>query len=97
MYNDVRNGKRIYFDQYYILKKSENVADFIEVGDLIRYDNEFLGANILEEVYKADGRLVIRDYYEVTSLYILAIYKPNKKGDYIKVWEKENENGKEEN
>ena len=71
-----------------IKKKSENVFDLIEVGDLVRHNDEFLGGYILEEVYKVDGRLVIRDYYEVNSLYILAIYKPNKKGDYIKVWER---------
>lgn len=88
MYNDVRNGKRIYFDQYYILKKSENVFDFIKEGDLIRYDNEFIGANILGEVYLNSGELETRDEQRIKHLDIHEIYKSDKHGNYIKVWKK---------
>lgn len=90
MHSDCRDGRRIYFDQYFIIMKSENVLDFIKERDLIRYDDNFLGANILEEVYKVDSRLVIRDYYEVKSLNVIEIYKPDKHGNYIRVWKKEN-------
>lgn len=73
-----------------IEKQSENVIDLIEVGDLIigyykeplivkenlYYDKEFLGS---------DDTCVI-GYEDIT-----AIYKPNSKGDYIKVWEKKDD------
>lgn len=92
MYSDCRNGKRIYFDQYYILKKSENVCDFIEAGDLIRYDNDFMGTYIIGEVYLNCGELETRDEQRIKHLDIHEIYKPDKHGNYIKVWERGNQN-----
>lgn len=90
MYNDTRNGKRIYFDQYFMLKKSENVFDLIEVGDLVKVeDGTFIVSMKNDRVFVIkinEGQKVRR----LTS--IKAIYKPNKNGDYIKVWERVNEN-----
>lgn len=68
-----------------IKKQSENVIDLIESGDLLKIkyegrielcdfqDNEANYANYLKNYYPND---------------ILAIYKPNEEGDYIKVWER---------
>ena len=68
------------------------VVDLIEVGDLIRYNDEFLGAFPLREVYLHDGELQLLDEINIKFLDIIAIYKPNEKGDYIKVWEVLEEN-----
>lgn len=107
MYNDVRNGKRIYFDQYYILKKSDNVFDLVEVGDLIKikgnYDeyitqiieNPFWVADLVffygnQKVWFRDSQYDGDEQYKNCDLNnIIAIYKPDKHGTYIKVWEKE--------
>lgn len=84
MYNDTRNGKRIYFDQYYILKKSENVFDFID------RDNDLLKISVLDTSNVLAAKSINGNFRDMDN--ILAIYKPNKKGDYIKVWERGNEN-----
>ena len=74
---------------YYL---TENIYDLIEVGDLIRYNDEFLGASPLREVYLNYGELQLLDEIDIKFLDITAIYKLNEKGDYIKVWEaKDNE------
>lgn len=97
MHSDCRAGRRIYFDQYFMLKKSENVCDFIGAGDLIKifwknhnytYIRQVTSTTFQEKYRQIDveGSLGIDDDE------ILAIYKPNKKGDYIKVWERVNEN-----
>lgn len=92
MYNDTRNGKRIYFDQYFILKKSENVCDFIEVGDLVRFNWGYeIGEVTTTQFHNEWKRITVGKRDGVYDENILAIYKPNKNGDYIKVWKKENE------
>jgi hypothetical protein len=73
-----------------IKKQSENVYNLIEVGDLVRYEDDFLGTTLLAEVYMNYGKLSLFDETDIKNLDILAIYKPNSKGDYIKVWEKHN-------
>ena len=84
MYNDTRNGKRIYFDQYYILKKSDNVFDFID------RDNDLLKISVLDISNVLAAKSINGNFRDMDN--ILAIYKPNKKGNYIKVWERGNEN-----
>ena len=76
-----------------IEKKSENLVDLIEKGDLIAFDYMDTGvidiANV--SIYKhKDGEIDIytRGYLHDNNK-IQAIYKPNSKGDYIKVWERE--------
>jgi hypothetical protein len=71
-----------------IKKQSENVFDLIEVGDLVRYEDDFLGTTLLAEVYMNYGKLSLFDETDIKNLDILAIYKPNSNGNYIKVWEK---------
>lgn len=83
-----RTPERIIKWMWGIKKKSENLYDLIEVGDLIRYDDEFLGAFPLREVYLEYGELQLLDGTGIKFLNITAIYKPNSKGDYIKVWER---------
>ena len=74
-----------------IKKQSENVYDLIEVGDLVKYEDDFLGATLLAEVYMNYGKLSLFDETDIKNLDILAIYKPDEKGNYIKVWEKKDE------
>ena len=79
-----------------IKKQSENVFDLIEKGDLVRCLNDIY--EIKHVYYNNDGV-----FQYVTSgcgicfpswknflKELNAIYKPNSKGDYIKVWEKKN-------
>ena len=72
-----------------IKKQSDNVYDLIEVGDLVK-----TGAGKIFDVRKPyiDKGLAIIPFYVLflNEINITAIYKPNAKGDYIKVWEEEN-------
>ena len=83
------DAERIIKWMWGIEKKSENLVDLIEVGDLVRYDDEFLGAFPLRQAYLNYGELQLLDGVDIKSLSIMEIYKPNSKGDYIKVWERE--------
>lgn len=76
-----------------IKKQSENVFDLIEVGDLLKH-NQYRGEEKFEKVLKLTIWLGVRgfetnDFYLIDDFNIIAIYKPNSNGDYIKVWEKE--------
>ena len=66
-------------------KQSENAFDLIEVGDLVKrkHKNEI---DILDvnEIYLKNLQ---SNEYNYLKKEIIAIYKPNEKGDYIKVWE----------
>ena len=81
-----------------VIKKSENVFDLIEVGDLFAFKYKYMDTEAIDiakvvHIYRyKDGDIDIatRGYVHATEK-IQAIYKPNSKGDYIKVWEKENE------
>lgn len=75
-----------YATRHLILKQSENVFDLIEKGDLIKLDYS-------NNPYFQD-HFTIRFVDDTTFKgihcnedVIIAIYKPNSKGDYIKVWE----------
>ena len=80
MHSDCRNGKRIYFDQYFILKKSENVFDFID------RENDLLKISVLDTSNVLAAKSINGNFRDMDN--ILAIYKPNKHENYIKVWER---------
>jgi hypothetical protein len=74
-------------------KKSENLLDLIEPGDLV------MGLETFDE--KATLHLITADHNSlvfecgvgkyVAKSSITTIYKPNSNGDFIKAWEKDNE------
>ena len=70
-----------------IKKQSENIFDLIDWNeDLVRIDTS-IGSLMIEcKTAKSDFS---DGYYDFE--WIVAIYKPNEKGDYIKVWEKKDE------
>ena len=81
-----------------IKKQSENVFDLIEEGDLIRCDRcdgifEVSDIDLFDEydkeIYDCDKSFIS---YPANAQHleneISAIYKPDEKGNYIKVWEK---------
>ena len=72
--------------------------DLIEVGDLIasyRYSIEGRTnekeINYVDELYEDENGVSINQCCIVDYDDICAIYKPNSKGDYIKVWEVKDE------
>lgn len=85
-----------------IKKQSENVIDLIEIGDIIKYKfyngchQRLIGVDIVTDLdFRTDGIDYIglsHEYIEKNNSYdsrrgmIVGIYKPNSKGDYIKVW-----------
>lgn len=86
-----------------IKKESENVFDLIEVGDLVEGKWRFWQRFIREVVSLAnyeEYKIITLDGFVSVSVSnnrentdkVDAIYKPNKNGDYIKVWERVNEN-----
>lgn len=80
-----RNGK--------IKKKSENIYDLIEIGDLVKIYSTFfrkidsLGLQKMHSLVGIEG-----DFFPENE--ISEIYKPDQNGNFIKVWGKE---GGEEN
>jgi len=66
-------------DDDQIKNQSENVFDFIDKKkDLVKIDGQIIMARTIQgDIKNLSG--------------ISAIYKPNEKGDYIKVWEKKDE------
>ena len=89
-----------------IKKKSKSVFNLIEVGDLIignmfdrKEDFVYMCKKIeKDKIIYNDGDY--EDYFNYNpkewflwkeERFIRKIYKPNEKGDYIKVWEKKNE------
>ena len=85
-----------------IKKKSENVFDLIEVGDLVEGKWRFWQRFIREVVSLAnyeEYKIITLDGFVSVSVSnnrentdkVDAIYKPNKNGDYICVWRRENE------
>ena len=51
-----------------------------------------MGTYIIGEVYLNCGELETRDEQRIKHLDIHEIYKPDKHGNYIKVWERGNQN-----
>ena len=73
-----------------IKKRSENVFDLIEVGDLVRFSSEFM-ISFVEEINLINYGLKALNFGINKEYKPSAIYKPNKSGDYICVWRRENE------
>ena len=76
--------------QFNIISKSENVFDLIEAGDLVTQKKMFDCEEIdnISLVCGKDDKLIKCFYCTIFEDKVCAIYKPNSKGDYIKVWEK---------
>lgn len=73
-----------------IKKQSENVFDLIETGDLVAQKKMFGCEEIdnISLVCSKDDKLINCFYCAIFEDKVCAIYKPNSKGDYIKVWER---------
>ena len=87
---EIRNGQSYYYGK--IKKQSENVFGLIEKGDLVKYKSYF--SSYIEEVIDIITKdIITKDMViETGTEYVyekdfLAIYKLDKKGNYIKVWE----------
>ena len=76
-----------------IKNQSENVCDLIEVGDLVAQKKIFGYEEIynVSLVWGKDDKLIKCFYCTMFEDKVVTIYKPNSKGDYIKVWEKKME------
>ena len=75
-----------------ITKQSENVFDLVEVGiDLIKHKRNInhLYVELVIGGFDNFFKTIETTAYYVHLHDVLAIYKPNANGDYIKVWEKE--------
>lgn len=69
-----------------IKNQSENVYDLIDLeNDIVKY--KFREEDIITKAVDASLSYIIGSYPED----VIAIYKPNSRGDYIKVWEKKME------
>ena len=72
-----------YATRHLVVKQSENVFDLIEEGDLVGY-----GGKRVDQVFRKYGKHLVETFmYMNANNQIKTIYKPNSKGDYIKVWE----------
>lgn len=78
-----------YATRHLVIKQSKNVFDLIEVGDLVKhlYDLETNTYTITQIMLIENGLLKIDNIFYIDRNDVIAIYKPNSKGDYIKVWE----------
>lgn len=78
------DGTTVKYSTYFVENQSENVYDLIDWDkDLVGFFDE-TGEYYVFPTKKMKAEILpyIKD--------INAIYKPNEKGDYIKVWEKKN-------
>jgi len=91
------NSKDGYYKYFTVKKQSNNVFDLIEKGDLVKvqyYDSTrpCLIFDVNSIFTYEDG---IKEFAILgmswTENQVLAIYKPDDKGNYIKVWEREEE------
>lgn len=70
------------YNENKIKKQSENVFDLLETGDLVKYQT------MLMEKFYFLMQEIKKDSFNAKDFYtILAIYKPDSEGNYIKVWE----------
>lgn len=87
-----KNGKLIKPYKYNAIKnQSENVFDLIEEGDLIKDDNRVYEVREIDDGKDYDGRKSVISQpamFRHWEWKIEAIYKPDGKGNYIKVWER---------
>lgn len=76
------------------IKHSENVFDLIKTGDLVKFKNKSI-LKVYDQPHSIAFSVIAYDIeLDVYVDEIIAIYKPNKNGDYIKQWEREDENEK---
>ena len=82
------NLKDGYYKYFTVKKQSNNVFDLIEEGDLVRVLNTIVK---VEEIMKNNVMATtLNEPFDATM--IDAIYKPDREGNYIKVWERKEEN-----
>lgn len=77
-----------------IKKQSENVFDLIEKGDLITEKRVWCNEEVyvIANVCSKEDKLIHCFHFTLFEHNVFAIYKPDSEGNYIKVWEKkENE------
>ena len=73
------------FNQYFIIKSSEEVFDLIKVGDLI----EFVITKEVTHTVQLHDLNDRNEYCRKSD--IVAFYKQDRKGNFIRVWRKEDE------
>lgn len=76
----------IYRSESKIKKQSENVYDLIEKGDLVKTI-----VDLIYQVVMIAKNTIIAPQWAFDLAVVTAIYKPDEKGNYIKVWEKKDE------
>ena len=88
-----KNGKLIKPYKYNAIKnQSENVFELIEIGDLIKDDDRVYEVRKISDGKDYDGRKSAISQpcmFKHWEWEIEAIFKPDDKGNYIKVWERE--------
>ena len=80
------NLKDGYYKYFTVLKQSNNVLDLIDwEQDLVKHSaNDLIWHCVI--LYQAN---------DISTIDVTAIYKPDDKGNYIKVWEREEEDENE--
>ncbi len=79
---------------YTIVDKKENIFDLTKCGDLIKFQQTLTFNNIVLEQFVLLNENNIEhllNTWQCSYSDILAIYKPDEKGNYIKVWERKEE------
>lgn len=86
-----------YFEHISIIKKAESVFDLIEKGDLITEKRIWCNEEIyvIANVWSKEDKLIHCFHSTLFDNDVYAIYKLDANGNYIKVWEKK-ENEKED-
>lgn len=75
-----------FYRRYSEGKIVDNIKELIEVGDLVKTER----GKIFDVVkpYTDEGLAIVPfNIIFLNEINIISIYKPNEKGDYIKVWE----------
>lgn len=75
-----------YATRHLVIRQSENVFDLIEKGDLIKLDYSNYPYNEDSFYIRFVDDMTFKGIHCNEDI-IIAIYKTNSKGDYIKVWE----------
>ena len=78
------------YNENKIKKQSENVFDLIEKGDLITEKRIWCNEEIyvIANVWSKEDKLIHCFHSTLFDNDVYAIYKPDENGNYIKVWEK---------
>lgn len=81
---DVTPDNRLPIFKDFIQRQSEKLVDLIDCGDLIRYKDDVYQVDEFKEFYILDFSVSVD--WEINN--INTIFKLNKEGNYIKVWER---------